>query len=373
MKVIGRHPREWVTLGGWIAALTLALVLVGCGGSDTQSDSKVIVKNPQRTQQVARFTPPPQPAVDTIAVPAQPEERVVSAPEPSREVTFEEAEAAFYERRYEHAAELFTLYTERKNGNPWGYYMLGLSAWKAGQNEIAQGAFERALELDPKHVKSQLNLSRVLLDMDEPDEALSHIREAIELDPESSVAYRLKGRVFDAIHQLPQAVEAYRDALRLDNNDAWSMNNLALIYIEEGLYAEALPPLARAVEIQGGNAMFLNNLGMALECNGHFRASEKAYESAVSVGSGYEKAVANLARVQEVREDTELEPVDLEMIARIFADEIVGSSDVVTGGEQEPVEAEVASGVDETESVESEEDTESSDGNGDSTDKEDEE
>ena len=38
-----------------------------------------------------------------------------------------------------------------------------------------------------------------------------------------------------------------------------------------------------------------------------------------------------------------------------------------------PVEAEVASGVDETESVESEEDTESSDGNGDSTDKEDEE
>ena len=370
MKAIGRHPREWVTLGGWIAALILALVLVGCGGSDTQSDSKVIVKNPQRTQQVTRFTPPPQPAVDTIAAPAKPEEQVVVGPEPQREVTFEEAEAAFHEGQYERAAELFTLYTERKNENPWGYYMLGLSARKADQHEIAKGAFERALELDPKHVKSQLNLSRVLMDMGAPEDALVHIRAALELDPESSVAYRLKGRVFDAIHQLPQAVEAYRDALRLDNDDAWSMNNLALIYIEEGLYAEALPPLARAVEIQSSNAVFLNNLGMALECNGHFRASETAYETAATVG--YEKAAANLARAQDVREDTELDPVDLEMIARIFADEIAGrDSEVAVEEEQEPAEAEVAAG-EQDDSVESEEDTES-DGDGDSVDKEEEE
>jgi tetratricopeptide (TPR) repeat protein len=291
-------------------------------------------------------------------------------PEASREVTFEEAEAAFHERRYELAAELFTLYTERKSENPWGYYMLGLSAWKADQNEIAKGAFERALELDPKHVKSRLNLSRVLLDVGKPDDALIQIRGALELDPESSVAYRLKGRMFDAIGQKPQAVESYRDAIRLDNNDAWSMNNLALIYIEEGLYAQALPPLARAVEIQSDNAIFLNNLGMALECNGHFRAAGEAYESAISVNSGYEKAVFNLARVQEVLEDPELEPADLETIARMFADEIAGPSEVV-GREQESTEAEVAAG-EQDESVDSEEDTES-DGDGDSTDKEDEE
>jgi len=368
MKVIGKHPREWVTLGGWIAALILALVLVGCGNSDTQSDSKIIVKNPQRAQQVTRFTPPP--VADTIPAPVQPVEQVVSAPGPAREVTFGEAEAAFHERRYEHAAELFTLYTEGKPENPWGYYMLGLSAWKAGRFEIAEGAFERALELDPDHVKSRLNLSRVLLDKGEPEDALIHIRVALELDPESSVAYRLKGRVFDAIHQLPQAVEAYRDALRLDNNDAWSMNNLALIYIEEGLYAQALPPLARAVEIQSDNATFLNNLGMALECNGHYRASENAYQEAVNVNGGYDKAAVNLARVQEVREDPALEPVDLQMIARIFAEGIAGRpAEVVVEEKQESTKAEVATGK-KDDSVESEE---GSDGDGDSVDKDEDE
>jgi len=109
---------------------------------------------------------------------------------------------------------------------------------------------------------------------------------------------------------------------------------------------------------------------MALECNGHFRASETAYETAATVG--YEKAAANLARVQDVREDTELDPVDFEMIARIFADEIAGlDNEVAVEEEQEPAEAEVAAG-EQDESVESEEDTES-DGDGDSVDKEEEE
>jgi tetratricopeptide (TPR) repeat protein len=93
----------------------------------------------------------------------------VQATTPSYEnVTYEEAESTFTSRRYGEATEMFASYVSRRPQNPWGHYMLGLSAWKAGQLPRARESFERAIELDPSHVKSLLNLTRVLLDMRSP-------------------------------------------------------------------------------------------------------------------------------------------------------------------------------------------------------------
>ena len=344
MKFNLKSRKEWLSLAAWIAALSLSLVLVGCGGERQSDDKGVVVRNPQRSQRATRPTPPtPTPVTDTTPAPVVPEAQVVSAPEPPKEVTFEEAEAAFHEKRYTQAVELFTLYTDRKSENPWGHYMLGLSSWQAGDHDTAQKAFERSLELDPHHVKSWLNLGRVLLDMGKPEDALIKIRQAVEIDPESGVAYRLKGRVFDDIGQKPQAVESYQRAILIDNEDVWSMNNLGLILIEEGLYGQALPPLARAVELQSDNATFLNNLGMALECTGQFRAAEKVYESAVAIDGSYEKAVLNLSRIQAVREDPGLEPVDLESIARAFTDAVQSWRAAVVTEEPQSAEPSIVS------------------------------
>ena len=52
-----------------------------------------------------------------------------TAPVVPRIVTYDEAEAAFRSGSYAEATELFGSYVETKSENPWGYYMLGLSAW----------------------------------------------------------------------------------------------------------------------------------------------------------------------------------------------------------------------------------------------------
>jgi Flp pilus assembly protein TadD len=80
-------------------------------------------------------------------------------------VSYEEADSAFRAGRYDEAARLFARYTEGKPENPFGHYMLGLSAWKSRDHTGAEAAFERALALDPDHVKSYLNLARVLLEV----------------------------------------------------------------------------------------------------------------------------------------------------------------------------------------------------------------
>ena len=106
---------------------------------------------------------------------------VVSGP-----VTFEMADSAYRGRRYDDATVLFKTYTESRPSNAWGFYMLGLSAWKSGDREQAKSAFAQALTIDSTHVKSHLNLSRVLLESGEPDSALVHIEAAIALDSTSS-------------------------------------------------------------------------------------------------------------------------------------------------------------------------------------------
>jgi Flp pilus assembly protein TadD len=343
-----------------IVVVALSLALCACGGDDSSKQQTVASRSTKTSsppQPVLPPAPPPTPVDTTPSAPEIEEPTVVVVNEP-KEVSYEDAEAAFNERRYNDAVELFTTYTERKSENPWGFYMLGLSAWKAGQFEQAETAFEQAIELDSQHVKSHINLARVYLDSDRPKQAVVRIEEALEIDSESSVAFRLKGRAYRQLGEKNEAIESYRHAIHVDNEDTWSMNNMALIYIEEGYFGDALPPLARAVQLDGENTIFLNNLGMALEGLGHFRAAEEKYRLAVTIDDSYEHANMNLARIEEVLEDPSIESIDLDAVAIAFVNEVLSWSDTMVASEKtEPVGTDtVESETTESESVEPETD-----------------
>ena len=113
--------------------------------------------------------------------------------------------------------------------------MLGLSAWKNGDLSRSQSAFEVALRIDPKHVKSYVNLSRVLIEQKRLDDAIEQLTRASEADPESTEVPRLMARVYSAQQKTDEAIDAYRRAIALNDLDAWSMNNLGLLYSNRGL------------------------------------------------------------------------------------------------------------------------------------------
>jgi Tfp pilus assembly protein PilF len=294
-----------------ITAATIATLVAttGCGGKDKQPEvtgDSGVVSVPVAT---APVTEPVVPTVDTT-------------PTVYANVSFEDAEKAFTERRYGEAAKMFEAYTGRRPDNAWGHYMLGLSAWKAGDLEKARGGFERALELDPKHVKSMLNLTRVLLDQGKPNEALGRVGEVMTVDSTSGEVWRLMGRVRTALRQPDAAIEAYRTALALDPEDTWAMNNMGLVLIQQGRFAEALPPLARATQLDSEVVVFRNNLGIALERTGHYVAAAEAYRGALAIDSTYTKASLSLARVNGRTDDPSVGPVDLASLGEEFAREV---------------------------------------------------
>jgi tetratricopeptide (TPR) repeat protein len=225
--------------------------------------------------------------------------------------SFADGEAAYKAKKYGDATAIFESYTERRPGNAWGHYMLGLSTWKAGDVAKAEGAFEKALSIDPNHFKSLLNLGRVLIDQKRFDDALVTLTHAEGVDPDSIDVQRLLARTYHAQGKTDEAVEAYRRAIELNELDAWSMNNLGLVLLETKRADEALPLLAKAVELRRDVPEFHNNLGMALEHTGRFRAAATAYSGALSANPGYDKAKQNLARVEAVKGGTE-EPFKVE-------------------------------------------------------------
>jgi Flp pilus assembly protein TadD len=275
-----------IVMAGIVGTVIAAYAFAACGD-----------RTPDQAAAGERVAPPASTVPVSNAGTETSAPRVISGP-----VTFEMADSAYRDRRYEDAAALFKSYTETKPSNAWGFYMLGLSAWKSGDRETAEGAFVQALTLDPTHVKSQLNLSRVLLEGGQPDSALVYIEMALELDSMSSEPVRLQGRAFEALGKTDDAILAYSRAIQLDSTDVWALNNLGALYIRLERFPEAIEPLQVAVQLNDKTAVFHNNLGMALERTGRYRAAEEEYRAALAIEGTYGKAVTNLQRVQQLKE-----------------------------------------------------------------------
>jgi tetratricopeptide (TPR) repeat protein len=279
--------------------LMAAVGAAGCSKRDTKK-TKTTKEEPVASKPVS--SPPTADAkrVDDegFVLPTTPKTTVSSS--------FADGEAAFQAKKYGDAVAIFEAYTTRKPANGWGHYMLGLSAWKNGDFEKSEKAFDQALRIDPEHVKSLLNSARLFIDQKRPDDAIARLTRASEIDPELAEVHRLLARTYREQGKSDEAVDAYNRAIELNENDVWSLNNLGLLFIETKRADEALPLLLRAVELKKHVAEFHNNLGMALELTGSARAAAEAYSDALLVDPRYEKAKQNLARIEAVKSGTEI-------------------------------------------------------------------
>ena len=285
------------------ALLVAALAAAGC------SKDKTSQTRDQESQRSAKALPV------SLTKPAGDKPIDVTVPKLAGPVSYADGEAAYQAGKYVEATQVFEQYTLDKPNNPWGHFMLGLSESKVGNPEKAEKAFEEALRIDPDHLKSLLNLSRMLIDERRFDDAIVKLGRAGEVEPNSAEVHRLLGRAYNGQHKTDDAIAAYRQAIVLDPTDAWSMNNLGLILIQKGRANEATPFLAKAVELKKGEPTFHNNLAMALEQTGRFKAAVTEYNGALAADPGNEKAKRNLARVEAVKTGSE-EPFDREAEAK---------------------------------------------------------
>jgi tetratricopeptide (TPR) repeat protein len=238
-----------------VATVLLIAALGGIGCSKRESrkakaareaaEQTKPVEKPRESQAVAPAAPIVPPAITVTA-------------------SFADGEAAFRARNYNEATAIFEAYVDRKPGNGWGYYMLGLSAWKGGDFPKAEKAFDHALSIDPNHVKTLVNSSRLFIDQRRHDDAIARLTRAGEIDPESAEVQRLLAQTYRVQGKTVEAVDAYQRALDLNDSDAWTMNNLATLLMESERVSEAMALLEKAIELRPSIAEFQKNLETAI-------------------------------------------------------------------------------------------------------------
>jgi Flp pilus assembly protein TadD len=259
---------------------------------------------------------------------------VENAATPAAEpVTYTDAESAYLAGDYDEAVSRFEAYTAARPDNAWGYYMLGLSLWKSGDAASAEIALRSALELQPDHVKSRINLGRVLLDQQRADTARTLLEATVADAPENAAAWRVLARSLHTLGDSDAAIAAYREALRLDGEDAWSLNNLALIFIEQERFEPAVAAAAAAVQLRGDVACFHNNLGIALERTERPAAAAAAFESALQIDAAYENAAISLARLEALGVEADPASLDLAMLSSALEPLVLSSGATMTAAE----------------------------------------
>ncbi|HEV7764574.1 MAG TPA: tetratricopeptide repeat protein [Thermoanaerobaculia bacterium] len=106
--------------------------------------------------------------------------------------------------------------------------------------DSARDAYERALQLDPAHSNSHVNLGRMLHEQGLAAAAAQHYRAAVEADPEHDTAAFNLGVALEDLGRIDDAMKAYAVAVAIDPDNADAHYNLAGIYERRGDKQSAL-------------------------------------------------------------------------------------------------------------------------------------
>jgi len=308
---------------GILLTLVLGLtVFLGVHFSDQDESTTASITPETITEQIApqpEIIAIPEPETEVAMLEADTAEVEIIEPKPEpRIVTYAMAEQAYFDHDFELASDLFDQYTDEHGENAWGFYMLGLSQWKAGDADVAEESFLAALDLKPDHQKSLVNYGRVLIELDRSDEAREQVEIALAVNPENNSARRVLGRIQHNSGQLEDAAATYQVVLRTQQDDAWALNNLGLIRIQQERFADAVAPLAKAASLKNDVACIQNNLGVALERTGQYTAAGEAFAQALAADPDYAKAEISMARLVDLVEAEGIIPVDLAALAAGF-------------------------------------------------------
>ncbi|MBN1391200.1 MAG: tetratricopeptide repeat protein [Sedimentisphaerales bacterium] len=157
------------------------------------------------------------------------------------------------------------------------YTDLGLALAKQGKLEQAYACFRKALEIEPRHFRAQLNLSVLCAQRGETNEALLYIEKALKINPNSAEANRFRQKLLKQ-DQLQKAVEHYEQILKSRPNDADAHNALGELFMMQGKFEESITHFSEALRLRPDWASPMNNLAyiLAVHPDGNIRNADKA-------------------------------------------------------------------------------------------------
>lgn len=177
-----------------------------------------------------------------------------------------DAEQALDRKDYATAVDRLKVTVQAAPGTVPAWFDLGYAYTGLHQNDEANAAYEKALQLDPELFEARLNLGILLLDMKDAPAALPHLEKAAALKTSDPRAHLYLGRALASGGETAKAQSEFRQALQLDPKLAPAASGLGQTALDQNQYAEAASAFQQALALDPGLAEA--ELGLAYASEG---------------------------------------------------------------------------------------------------------
>lgn len=173
--------------------------------------------------------------------------------------------------------------------------------------------YRRALALRPRFPAAHVGLARVLLDLNETDDALEEIAAARIDRPVYAEAGAVEGRILHAQGDDPAAIAAYRRALREGRGpQPEAYTGLGIALEEKGNYAEAADAYSKAVaQLADTEPILYELLGRTYERLEKYKQAVAAYEKYLRLAPDGKLAPAIRSVIEQLRQQANGDDIPL--------------------------------------------------------------
>ena len=224
-------------------------------------------------------------------------------------------------------AEQFAGYSLEKEESAQANGILGELRIARGDESAAIASWQAALQLDPNHFYSLINLGKLYLTKQDTPRAAGYLDHAIQVDPTSARAHHLRGLAYQASGDNTHAALEYRKALP----DAQYTRSVQTFYlnfgtalIQIGLYDEASQMLEEYARLAPNDFDGHYQLGMALEIEAErslddakSRRAVEQLKLALGLNPNYAMAHYYLSKAYRRLEEFELAETEFELYERL--------------------------------------------------------
>jgi len=143
------------------------------------------------------------------------------------------------------------------------HFYLGLALIGDRRYPEALEVLEIALDLDPRHLQSNVAVGDAYLKMGDPNEAQAAYYRALRIRPEYPPALDGLARYYEARSEQEEAIAYYQRAIDSNRGYAPPYTHLGDLYLRQGRFEEAVMLLEEAVSVRPDYAPGLNRLALA--------------------------------------------------------------------------------------------------------------
>jgi len=155
--------------------------------------------------------------------------------------------------------------------------------FSAGQLNQAIGAYQKALEQDPKRIDYYIKLARIQVYADKASDAVETAKTAVYLDPNNSTAHAVYALALDWDGKVDDASVSATRAIQLDHNNALAYAYYAEILVDQSKWSQARDASQQALTLDPNSMDAYRTYGYYLESTGNYAEAITQYQSALKI------------------------------------------------------------------------------------------